>query len=702
MPAVLDGAPAGELQGAILDALPAHIALIDPAGVILAVNASWRRFAAANQLLDDGFTVGRNYLDVCDRACGGGSTEARAAADGIRGVLQGAASGFGLEYPCHSPTEQRWFRLTVTAVNGGPHPGAVVLHADITVRKQHEERLHRQQTELRVLFDLTPAMIWFKDTENRILRVNQRAADAAGLPVAQIEGRSASEIYPLEAAEFYADDLEVIQSGVAKLGSVVAMRAGDGREWWAQTDKVPYCAPDGKVIGIIVMAHDVTARKHAEETLRRTAEEARRINVELHAEVAERTRAERAAHAANLAKSEFVANMSHEIRTPMNGVLGITELVLGTRLDAEQREYLNLIKSSGESLMVVIDDILDFSKLQAGQLAVDVLRFDLHECLHTTLKLMESRARAKGLELTCDILPRVPSFLLGDPSRLRQVVLNLVSNALKFTARGHVTVSVDMDTETGGRTKLRFSVADSGIGIPPERQAAIFQPFVQADGSTTRRYGGTGLGLTISKSLVMLMGGDIWLESALGRGTTVHFTIEFGLPASEAPALTDARITPAHDVPVSIVDTQPAHQSGPRAPLRVLLVEDNKVNQIVATRLLERSGHSVVVAADGREGLAALDSAAPGGFDLILMDVQMPNLDGFEATAIIRSRERGTAQHIPIIALTANAMKGEEQRCLAAGMDGYLAKPFQPKDVFAAIARVLRGPPEDAPSGHDH
>ena len=333
---------AAATQEAILDALPAHVALIDLDGVILAVNQSWRRFAIANLLAGSEFAVGQNYLEVCDQAAGDCSAEARAAAAGIRNVLQGRSNDFSLEYPCHSPLEPRWFHLTVTPMREDRLAGAVVMHVNITARKQVEERLQRQQTELRVLFDLTPAMIWFKDTTNNILRVNKRAADAAGLSVEAIEGQPSSEIYPKQAAAFYADDLEVIRSGTAKLGYVEPLHGCDGEEIWVETDKVPYRDQHGEVIGIVVMAHDVTGRKRAEESLRNSSLEVSRTNMALQAEIVERSRAEEAAEAANRAKSEFLANMSHEIRTPMNGVIGMTELALDTELDAEQREYLEI------------------------------------------------------------------------------------------------------------------------------------------------------------------------------------------------------------------------------------------------------------------------------------------------------------------------------------------------------------------------
>ncbi|MEO8451760.1 MAG: response regulator, partial [Gemmatimonadota bacterium] len=470
-------------------------------------------------------------------------------------------------------------------------------------------------------------------------------------------------------------------------------------------------------------------------------------------------------------------------------------------------------------LLTVINDILDFSKIEAGKLTLDVIPFDLSGCLATALKLLAARAHAKGLELAYDIGADVPTAVFGDPGRLRQIITNLVGNAIKFTEGGEVVLTVSAETQTDLDAILRFSVADTGIGVPAEQQAAIFRPFVQADGSSTRLYGGTGLGLAISANLVALLGGRIWMESEIGKGSTFHFTASFGLQQTQPtiPSARDAQIARLRDMPVLVVDDnavnrrilegtlerwfmkpvlaasgragvaamqaskaagspfplvlldsqmadldgfsvaeaikqdpelarvtilmltsageqgdgakcrtagiaayliKPINQAelqaailtvlgtppdapGParvvtrhslredRRKLRILLVEDNKINQMVAARMLGKRGHAVVIAGNGKEGLEALDDPASGGFDLVLMDVQMPEMDGFEATGIIRAREKSSGAHLPIIAITAHAMKGDQDRCLAAGMDDYVSKPIQVEALFAAIDAVL-------------
>lgn len=403
---------------------------------------------------------------------------------------------------------------------------------------------------------------------------------------------------------------------------------------------------------------------------------ARRLNRRLQRRSIQLEEARKKAEAANQAKSEFLASMSHEVRTPMNAIIGMTELALHTDLTHEQKRYLETVRTSADSMISVLNDILDFSKIEAGKLDLHPVPFRLREALSQNLAALGVKASEKNLELACQVGREVPDWIIGDPNRLGQIVTNLVGNAIKFTDDGEVFVRVKVEEPTAedDSITLRFTVADTGIGIAPEKQQIIFESFVQADGSTTRKYGGTGLGLSISSRLARLMNGRIWVESAIGRGSTFYFTAKFEKPAGLVESPLPEQIT-HHSRSSKLTEKVDR-------PLHVLLAEDNPVNQELAVELLEMRGHSVRIAGNGVEVLAALDRES---FDVILMDVQMPEMDGFQATGAIRNREKQSGTHIPIIAITGFAMKGDRQRCLDAGMDGYISKPLRSKELFEVV-----------------
>ena len=658
---------------------------------------------------------------------------------------------------------------------------------DISERVRAERDLHLQSTALNAAANA----IVITDARGTIQWANPAFTRLTGYLPEEAVGQNPRILQSgMHDESFYRNIWNTILGGDVWTGEITN-RKKDGGLYIEEMTIAPVRSATGEMANFIAIKQDITERKRAQADL---------------------VKAKEGAEAANRAKSEFLANMSHEIRTPMNGIIGMTDLALDTELDPEQSEYLNMVKGSADALLTLLNDILDFSKIEAGKLELDCVSFNLRKSLGEVVKTLAIRAQQKGLELILDVAPEVPTNAAGDPGRLRQVLVNLVGNAIKFTERGEIEVRVQPEAPSPGGPTLRFSIRDTGIGIPADKQQKIFDAFTQADSSTTRKYGGSGLGLAISVQLVGLMGGKLWVESEAGKGSTFYFTAQVGqgtaaLPSEsfheselagvpivvvddnatnrrileesvirwnmmptvvesaaaamevlqrarssgarlplvltdahmpdidgfglvegirEDPSLSNVRIvmltsggeggdaercrklgvtayvskpfdrSELRDVLLHVIAGDPAKpESRPlltrhllqeqRQSLCFLLAEDNIVNQMVIMRLLEKRGHSVVRAKNGRE---ALDAMAKQPFDIVLMDVQMPEMDGFEATRLIREKETVSGTHSLIIALTAHVMQGDKERCLAAGMDGYIAKPVQSEGLFREVDRL--------------
>ena len=548
---------------------------------------------------------------------------------------------------CNRKKDGRHYWVAATIVplldESGLPTEYIAIRTDISARKEAEAQLADQLLFSKQLMDAIPIPIYHKGTDGRYLGCNPSFAEFFGIDdIDAWLGTSVHTLLDPEIAAFHhAKDRELFARAGQQSYEMRAMPMRTGVRS-LMYHKASLTRPDGSISGLIGAIVDMTDRYRWEDGL---------------------IRARDAAEAANRAKSDFLANMSHEIRTPMNGIIGMTDLALDTKLDDEQREYLQIVRSSSEALLTVINDILDFSKIEAGKLAIEEVGFDIQRTLAETLKTMALRAHEKGLELVSDMATELPVRVIGDPGRLRQIVLNLVGNAIKFTEKGEIVVRLAVDSLDGRRATIRVSVRDTGVGIAPEKQAHIFDAFAQADTSTTRKYGGTGLGLTISNRLVQLMGGRLWVESQPGRGSTFFFTLELGVDTTEPPA------------------AQPAGLSGRRA----LIVDDNAVNREVLARLLQRWGMNATAVASGETAIGMLSSQPLP--DAVLLDMHMPGMDGFAVGEWIRAQD--SMKYLPVMVLSSGAMRGDAQRCRDIGLDGYFPKPVAEEELHAALGNLF-------------
>jgi PAS domain S-box-containing protein len=526
-----------------------------------------------------------------------------------------------------------------------------------------------------------PDHVYFKDCDSRFVAVSQSLASSLGCSVAEVIGRTDADFFdPSEARAFRERELQIMGSGEPLIDHVTKHLWPDGRETWSLNIAVAIRNNEGEVVGLFGTNKDITEKKLLEQALI--------ANQRLAAMTAQAEQLAAEARQANQAKSAFLATMSHEIRTPLNGVVGMAGLLLDTRLGDSQRELAETIVHSAQALLGLINNILDFSRIEEGKVEIELIDFELRPLLDEVVRIISSQARDKDVRVNVAIDPGIPLVLRGDAFRLRQALLNLCSNAVKFTERGEVAVSADIVERSALDITVTFNVRDTGIGIPADRLHSLFHPFSQVDTSTTRRFGGTGLGLSIVRRLAELMGGRVGVESQESVGSRFWFEVALLIPLQDraAPSALSRKAelaTGTHATPSQGSTIQ--QRSSERAARRILLVEDNAVNQKVALFTLARLGYRADVAPDGRQAVLAWQR---GNYELILMDCEMPVLDGYEATRQIRAEEAG-ARHIPIIALTAHAVTGAEAECRAAGMDAYLTKPLIREQLEKQLERFL-------------
>ena len=764
------------------------IITLDSQGMITFANA-----AAVDMLRAAETIAGKSFYEFIDEP------ERAAVSAHIDRQREGAAGvqRFAQRFRCGDGRDL-WALASAVALrdSNGKYSGTLAMITDISALKTAEQTTREGEMRWNLALEASSQGVFDVDCKTNIIYSSPRLKEILGYSEQDDttdESAWRKRIHPAD-RDWVASALSDYLAGRSNIFSIeYRLKFDDGQEKWVSARGKAAFDVDGRPIRMVGAVQEVTDRKLVELELCRTKE---------------------AAEKASRAKSEFLANMSHEIRTPLNGVIGMTELALDTELTPEQHEYLQSIEFSATTLLTVINDILDFSKIEAGRVELEASDFNLRDCFEETLKTVTVRAAEKELELLCDIAPDVPQWVNGDAVRLRQIVLNLVGNAIKFTRQGEVGLHVRTESGAGSGCTLRVTVSDTGIGIPHDKQKFVFDPFTQLDASTTRNYGGTGLGLTISARLVSLMGGRIWVESEMGKGSQFHFTVQVHPAIRSTPSETATAADALRNLKVLVVDdnstnrrilqdiltrwavetttvetgelalsellsarerNQPyqivltdmqmpgmdgfrlveeirrnpglagmaiimlssAHHGGfadkchslgitsylfkpvrkaellsalqrvnghettmekrssvavlearrSKTGLNILLAEDNRVNQAVATQMLEKMGHSITVANTGTEVLSQL---AAGSFDLVLMDVQMPEMDGIEATRRIRSEESNAGAHIPIVAITAHAMKGDRERCLEAGMDGYISKPINKAALLSVIGDAMR------------
>ena len=644
-----------------LDGIRSHICVINEQGTIVTTNRAWESFGAENDAIPEHSSIGSNYFFACQPLSGEQDPTVAEFVTGISSVLNGTLPEFIKEYPCHTPTKELWFvcKASRFTINGTIY--GVITHEDITWRKVAEQQLRMLSRAV----DQSPVSIIITDTQGAIEFVNPHFTTLSGYTAEEVLGKNPRILKSKLTDSYIFEELwATIKAGQSWEGEFIN-NSKNGDINFEQAKISPLRDDDGIITHFIGIKENINKRKEMEASL---------VDAKEKAEIASR------------AKDEFLAVMSHEMRTPLNGLLGMSDLLLDSELTEEQREFADIVHQCGKNLLAIISDILDFTLVRVKKLDVELKDINLRTCLDETMGSFTSRAAGAGLGLTSRIAPEVPSLVRGDGGKVQQILTSLIDNALKFTQRGAVVISVSVCSVKNSSVVLRFDVHDTGIGMAESRLADVFTAFTQVDSSSTRSYGGTGLGLALAKELATLLGGEIGVTSEQGKGSTFWFTATMEICGKGELQAT---------VPAAL--PQPVLEGAPPAvpensvvegvAVRILMAEDNPINQKTALHLLKNLGYKADVATDGLKTVRALEIAE---YDLVLMDCMMPEMSGYEATEVIRDVTSHVLNHgVPIIAVTANVMDGDREKCLQCGMDDYLAKPLTKKALSEMLDKWL-------------
>ena len=637
-----------------LDGLSAHICVIDDHGTIVATNRAWNDFAVENDAVIERCSTGSNYLAVCELVTSNeDKTSVNNIVAAIKAIFNGLQEDYYAEYPSHSPTAERWFTCRISPFTIAGLKYAVVSHESITVLRQHQHRVEQLNNQLRLsrdkwqrTFDAMPDLIFILNENHRILKINQAALKALATTEETALNKTCysfmhgTDICPKECA---------LSSSLHEMDNhhVDAFIELTGKHYHVITK--PIFDADGAYEATVHIAHDISDRKRYEKELELARD---------------------AADAANRAKSEFLANMSHEIRTPMNGVIGMTQLLEMSGLTDEQKEYVEALDVSGNSLLSLINDVLDLSKIEAGMVTIENSDFCLQKALNDVAMTQKSAVFKKGLSLKVDVSNNIPALITGDQLRVKQIISNLIGNAAKFTSQGSIRITAEVLEQLSCSILVEIAVHDTGIGMPADALENIFKPFAQAESTTTAQFGGTGLGLSISKNLAELMGGSLSVESRLGEGSCFKLVLPF---------------TFNHDaLQIELPKQMAITWNGPE--LNVLIAEDNHFNMAFNRALCDRLGFKGVYVKNGRDCLKALEQQS---FDIVLMDIQMPIMSGEAALRELRWKEQMTDKHQPVIAVTAHSLRHDRERFIQEGFNGYVSKPVEIEVLMEEIKRVL-------------